>query len=313
MAHSIFIDGAEGTTGLQIYERLENRADITLLRLPQDKRKSLPHRLEAMQQAELTVLCLPDAAAKEIAAAAVGNSRICDASTAHRTAEGWCYGFAEFSGAAQAIQGASRVAVPGCHATGFLALVRPLVELGALHKSSLLHCHSISGYSGGGKQMIAAYEQPPQPQHLTAPRQYALGMQHKHLPEMRHVAGLSQPPLFTPIVANYYSGMLVSVALHKDTFAAAFQSKQAVHQLYKAYYGGQPLIDVVPLEDVPADGMLAANALAGRDNLEIFVLGSEQQLLLCARFDNLGKGAAGAATQCINIMLGFEPTQGLHI
>lgn len=310
MAHKIFIDGAAGTTGLRIYQRLASQPDIELLHLPEQERKNLNARVRAINSADVSVLCLPDAAAVEVAAAANPNAKICDASTAHRTNPGWVYGFAELPGKRAAIITANRVAVPGCHATGFVALAAPLVNAGALSPNSQLYCHSITGYSGGGKPMIEAYEANP-PSEYTSPRQYALGFGHKHLPEMQAATGLALSPLFSPIVANYYSGMLVSVPLPASLLAAEFQAPQAVAELYTKAYQNEPLITVHPAGQTPPDGTLAANALSGKDTLEIFVLGNSEQLLLAARFDNLGKGASGAAVQCLNLMLGRPETAGL--
>ncbi len=307
----VFIDGGEGTTGLRIRQRLAEQPEIELLTLAEAQRKELPARLDAVQKADLTILCLPDAAAQEIAAAAGENARICDASTAHRTLLGWVYGFPELGGRRESIVKASRVAVPGCHASGFLALATPLVEQGALSPATPLACHSLTGYSGGGKKMIAAYEDPAKSQGYLAPRLYGLSMQHKHLPEMQAIAQLSAPPLFCPVVDDYYSGMLVSLPLPLAALAPAFQSKEAVAALLAAYYAGESLITVHPADAAPPDGFISAGEMAGRDSMEIFVLGSGTHLLLAARFDNLGKGASGAAVQCMNLMLGLPETAGL--
>jgi N-acetyl-gamma-glutamyl-phosphate reductase len=310
MAYKIFIDGAAGTTGLRISERLTSQPDIELLTLSAQERKSLTSRVQAINSADVSVLCLPDAAAAEVAAAASPNAKICDAGTTHRTKPGWVYGFAELPGKRAAIAAANRVSVPGCHATGFVALAAPLVAAGALSVSAQLCCHSITGYSGGGKPMIEAYETSA-PVEYASPRQYALGFGHKHLSEMRAAASLTLPPLFSPIVANYYGGMLVSLPLPVSLLAAKFQTPQAVAEVYAAAYKNEPLITVHQAGQAPPDGTLAANALSGKDTLEIFVLGNGQQLLLAARFDNLGKGASGAAVQCLNLMLGRPETAGL--
>lgn len=311
--HVVFIDGAEGTTGLRIHERLHKQPDIELLTLQDAERKNLNARLQAAQQADVTILCLPDAAAKEFVAAAPQHIKICDASTAHRTVPGWVYGFAELKERRQAIQTANRVSVPGCHATGFLALVTPLVQQNILPAGTAVHATSITGYSGGGKGMIAAYNQKERPNGYTSPRLYGLTMQHKHLPEMKAISGLEQPPVFLPLVADYYSGMLVSVPLQTASLAKGYNTPAAIAAALQQYYRGQPLITVYPAGAVaPEDTMLPANALAGKDNMEIFVLGSEEQILLTARFDNLGKGASGAAVQCINLMLGRGETTGLE-
>ncbi|MGD9559599.1 MAG: N-acetyl-gamma-glutamyl-phosphate reductase [Oscillospiraceae bacterium] len=311
--YKVYIDGAAGTTGLQIWQRLATQGDITLTQLDEAHRKVLHARLEAMAAADLSILCLPDAAAREIAAAAPPTAKIIDASTAHRTNPGWVYGFAELEARRSRIATATRVAVPGCHATGFLALVAPLVAGGILPAASTLCCHSLTGYSGGGKQMIAEYEGAERSGKYDAPRQYGLALAHKHLPEMQTVAQLAAPPLFCPIVADYYSGMLVTVPVPMDAVARGWQSLERLADFYRTYYADERLITVHPAGDAPTDGMLAANALSGRDDLEIFVLGNAQQVLLAARFDNLGKGAAGAATQCMNLMLGREETAGLKL
>lgn len=309
--YTIFVDGAEGTTGLRIHQRLEKQDEILLLQLPHGKRKDLDSRLHAVQQADLSVLCLPDSAAKELVDAAPANSKICDTSTAHRTSPGWVYGFAELGGQKDAMRSANRVAVPGCHATGFLALVAPLVQCGALPNSAQLTANSITGYSGGGKSMIAAYEDENRPQEYAAPRLYGLTMQHKHLPEMTKIAGLEKPPLFMPVVADYYNGMLVSIAVPAKVFNKGWQTPAAITQALQTYYNGKPLITVFPCNYSPPAGVLAANALANKDNMELYVLGNQETILLTARFDNLGKGACGAAMQCINIMLGRPETTGL--
>lgn len=309
MAHTLFIDGAEGTTGLQIYERLEQDPGITLLRLDEADRKRLPRRLEAIAAADLTVLCLPDAAAAEVAAAAPKSAKLCDASTAHRTL--WDYGFPELGGRRRRIASSARVAVPGCHASGFLALAAPLVEKGLLPASAPLSFHSLTGYSGGGKKMIAQYQDPARDSTLASPRPYALGLSHKHLPEIQHVAQLAAPPLFVPVLADYYSGMVVSLPLPAEWLAPGWQSRARLAEFYRDYYAGEPLFSIY--EEPPADGSLAANALAGRDDIQLFILGNDEQLLLAARYDNLGKGASGAAVQCLNLMLGRPETAGLKI
>ncbi len=309
--HKVFIDGAEGTTGLRIQERLAKRSEIELLLLPEEQRKDVPARLSMIQKADVSLLCLPDSAAKEIVALAPRDAKICDASTAHRTLSSWQYGFPELSKRRSKIASATRVAVPGCHATGFLALCTPLLEQGALSLETALHCFSITGYSGGGKPMIKVYESEEKPSDYNAPRLYGLGLQHKHLPEMQAIANLSAPPLFCPIVDDYYSGMLVSVTLPMQALSHPHNSAQALRSLYAQYYQGEQLISIREADESPSDGTLSASTMAGRDSMEIFVCGSDAQILLSARFDNLGKGASGAAVQCMNLMLGLEETQGL--
>lgn len=308
----IYIDGREGTTGLQIYDRLARRRDIELLLICEDKRKDPSERKKHMDAADIVFLCLPDAAAVE----AVGlvenpNTRIIDASTAHRTAEGWVYGFPEL-GAKQrvAIQSAKRVANPGCHATGFLAAAAPLVKLGILPPDYPLTVYSLTGYSGGGKKMIAQYEGETQTAELKAPRIYGLDLRHKHLPEMQKLAGLACPPVFNPVVDDYYKGMATTILLHNRLL----RGDPAAADIAKAlagFYAGQALVRVAPFGgETP---MLAANALAGRDALELTVCGNEEQTMVTARFDNLGKGASGAAVQNMNLMLGFDETAGLQL
>lgn len=309
--YRIFIDGAAGTTGLRLHERLSHATDIELLTLDDSSRKDLSARLEKIAEADLTVLCLPDEASKEMIAAAPLSAKICDTSTAFRTHQDWVYGLAELHNQREKIKHATRVAVPGCHASGFIALVRPLIEQGALHANSLLFCHSLTGYSGGGKTMIGEYQAENRLEKYAAPRLYGLPLKHKHLPEMQVMTGLQHPPLFTPVVADYYSGMLVTVPLFATQCQTAYQSGEAVHQLLANYYANNPLITVQPFGAIPDDAMLAANALTGKDDMHIFVYANESQILLAARFDNLGKGASGAALQCLNLMLGREETAGL--
>lgn len=310
--HKIFIDGSIGTTGLRIFDRLSQENDIELLILPENQRKDLSARLEKVAQADLTFLCLPDEAAKEIVQLAPATARICDTSTAHRTASGWVYGLPELLGR-ETIANAQRVAVPGCHATGFLTLVAPLVKKGILPVDHPVVCQSLTGYSGGGKAMIADYQSENMPESYRSPRLYGLGLNHKHLPEMQKISGLSQPPLFCPVVDDYYSGMLVSVPLTMSALAKEWQSGEKIADFLHHFYANSPLISVHNYAQSTADNTLPANALSGKDSLEIFVLGSPSQLLLCARFDNLGKGASGAAIQCMNIMLRREETLGLVI
>lgn len=310
--YKIFVDGAVGTTGLRIFDRLGQAEDIELLTLPEAERKDLNARLAKVAEADLTFLCLPDEASKELVAHAPDNARICDTSTAHRVNPDWVYGFAELSGQREKLQNARRVAVPGCHATGYIALVRPLIEKGILPADYPLSCHSLTGYSGGGKGMIAEYENAERAEKYNAPRVYGLSLKHKHLPEMQAMTGANQPPIFTPVVADYYSGMLVTVPVPLNALQAV-KSGEEIAKALAEYYQGSKLITVHNYAEMPEDNMLAANQLSGKDNLEIFVYGNDSQVLLVARFDNLGKGASGAAVQCMNIMLGREETAGLEI
>lgn len=310
--YKIFVDGAVGTTGLRIFDRLGQAEDIELLTLPEAERKDLNARLAKVAEADLTFLCLPDEASKELVAHAPQDARICDTSTAHRVNSDWVYGFAELTGQREKLQLANRVAVPGCHATGYIALVRPLIEKGILPADYPLACHSLTGYSGGGKGMIAEYEDVERAEKYNAPRVYGLSLKHKHLPEMQAMTGANQPPIFTPVLADYYSGMLVTVPVPLSALQAV-KSGEEVAKALTDYYQGAQLISVHNYAEMPEDNMLAANQLSGKDNLEIFVYGNDSQILLVARFDNLGKGASGAAVQCMNIMLGREETAGLEI
>lgn len=308
-ATKVFIDGSAGTTGLRIYERLRDLDGVEVVALPEEKRKDDSARAEAIAQADVAVLCLPDEAARQAAAMAdASGTAVIDASTAHRTAPGWAYGFPELSDAHRAaVKSSSRVAVPGCHASGFVALVFPLVEAGLLPPEAELTAFSLTGYSGGGKKMIAEYEAPDRSPLYDAPRQYALGQTHKHLPEMTAVTGLKKAPVFCPIVAPFYSGMEVTVPLFADAVSGGIDDIKAV---YRSKYAG-PVVRFV--EEADADGLLSAAALTGRDDMAIGVFGNGERILLTGRFDNLGKGASGAAVQCLNVMRGAEETAGLVI
>ena len=310
MKPKIYIDGQEGTTGLQIYDRLAAREDIELLAIEGELRKDETRRAQLMNQADLVFLCLPDDAARR-AVELVDNHRtkIIDASTAHRTAPGWAYGFPELRGRRGRILGARRVANPGCHATGFLAGAAPLVELGVLPEDYPLTCYSLTGYSGGGKKMIAQYEGE-KTADLYSPRTYGLDLNHKHLPEMTAQAGLRLPPVFCPIVDDYYKGMETVVMLHNSLLRGK-PTAADIQEMLDAYYDGQALVQVMPSGESP--GQLAANAMAGRDDLRLYVRGNEERTLVIALFDNLGKGAAGAAVQNMNLLLGFEETAGLNL
>ncbi len=304
----VFIDGSAGTTGLRIVDRLSQREDLELLILPEDVRKDTTARADALASADIAFLCLPDDAAKESAALA-GNSRvrIIDTSTAHRVDPNWVYGMPELAGQRQRIQSSSRIANPGCHASGFVALVAPLVQEGILSPDAALSCFSLTGYSGGGKKMIAQYEAADRDPLLSAPRQYALEQSHKHLKEMTQLCGLNNAPVFCPIVADFYSGMEVTVPL----FARDLRSSMAdIQALYKQYYQGG-LIRFTDQTD--PDGMLSAGAFSGRDDMTVTVCGNQERLLLVSRFDNLGKGASGAAIQNMNILLGLPDDTGLSL
>ena len=306
----VFIDGQEGTTGLQIHQRLAGRADIQLLAIDPDKRKDLTERKRLLNEADLVFLCLPDAAAVE----AVGliendTTRVIDASTAHRTAAGWVYGFPELhQDPAETIGKARFVANPGCHATGFISIVYPLVQAGILPKDAALSCFSLTGYSGGGKKMIAQYESDTKGEELYSPGIYGLGQAHKHLPEMQQVCGLERPPIFCPIVDDYYKGMAVTVPLHLDRLRGV-EDPGEIRQVLADFYAGQPLIRVAP----EPGGTVYANAGAGKDSLTLIVAGAGGRCTVTALFDNLGKGASGAAVQNMNLMLGIDMTAGLAL
>jgi len=311
----VFIDGREGTTGLQIDARLRGRGDIEQITIPEEFRKDTAARAERLNAADLVFLCLPDQAAREAVALIENpNTRVIDASTAHRTAPGWVYGFPELAATRRdEVRAAKRVANPGCHATGFLAIAAPLVAAGVLAADAVVPCHSLTGYSGGGKAMIAQYAGADRPSALDAPRIYGLGLQHKHLPEMAAQAGLAVPPLFTPIVADYYAGMAVTVLLHAGQLAAGLRS-EALRDILAAHYQGEHFVSVPPIggEEVLAEpGFIESNAHVGTNKLELLVFGNGNQTLLTARFDNLGKGASGAAVQNMNLMLGLPETAGL--
>lgn len=306
----VFIDGKAGTTGLRIYERLSGREDIELITLPEELRKDKEARRQALNSADVAFLCLPDDAAREAVSLVDNpNTAIIDASTAHRTLPDWAYGFPELSREfEEKIKGSKRIAVPGCHASGFVALVFPLIEAGILPKSAELTAFSLTGYSGGGNKMIAEYEDPSRDKLLDAPRQYALGQTHKHLPEMTAVTGLEKPPVFCPIVGDFYSGMEVTIPL----FSTQLQNGKTVEDIKNAYkkkYQGP----MVKYTEQSENGFASANILSGNDTMQISVFGNEERILLVARFDNLGKGASGAAVECMNLVLSQPATKNLEI
>lgn len=304
----VFIDGGAGTTGLRIVERMQARKDVTLITLDEEHRKDPASRKEAIHAADAVFLCLPDDAAKEAARLAEGaKAVVIDASTAHRTAEGWAYGFPELSPAHRAaIQNSKRIANPGCYASGFISLVYPLIAHGIAAKDYPFVCHAVSGYTGAGKKGIAQYEAEERDRALDSPRLYALGLHHKHLPEMQKVCALSHPPVFTPYICDFPCGMTVHVPLYRSLL----QKKLTVGELtelFREHYAGCRFVKVAKEES----GFLAANTLEGTNLLEIFVNGNDEQLLLSARLDNLGKGASGAAVQNMNIALGLD--EGLSL
>lgn len=304
----VFIDGSAGTTGLRIAERLSARDDLTLIKLPEEKRKDTDARKEAILSSDIVFLCLPDAAATEaVTLAGDAKVKIIDTSTAHRVDPAWTYGFPELTGQRERIRNSNRIANPGCHASGFIALVAPLTEKGIIKKDAYLSCFSLTGYSGGGKKMIAEYEDENRSALLKAPRQYGLTQQHKHLKEMAYMCGLESSPVFCPIVADFYSGMEVTVSLFKRDAKANIDELRA---LYREYYKNG-LVFCDDSED--ENGMLSANRFSGRDDMCISVHGNEDRIILTARFDNLGKGASGAAIQNMNILLGVDEKTGLCV
>ncbi len=307
----IFIDGKEGTTGLRIFERLSNRDDVEIMTLPEELRKDTAARKAALNSCDIAFLCLPDAAAIE-AVSLIDNPevKVIDASTAHRTLPDWAYGFPELSAAhLEKIKNSKRVAVPGCHASGFIALIYPLVANGILPENALLACTSVTGYSGGGKKMIAQYESLNREAFLNSPRQYGLTQEHKHLKEMKAITGIEKFPAFSPIVADYYSGMAVTIPLFKENLCEG-KGVEDIIAVYKNTYTSD---FVKYTEDLGADAMFCAEKMSGNDGMEILVNGNEDRILLMARYDNLGKGASGAAIECMNILMGIDPKTGLNL
>ena len=304
----VFIDGSAGTTGLRIHDRLSSRKDLTLLQIPEEFRKDENARRDYINAADVAFLCLPDAASIEAASMVTNpNTVVIDTSTAHRTSDAWTYGFPELTGYSEKISHAHRIANPGCHASGFISLVAPLVEKGLVSPDAALSCFSLTGYSGGGKKMIAEYSDYPQGSLLEAPRMYGLSQAHKHLPEMQKVCGLTHAPIFSPIVAPYYAGMEVVVPLFGKDVGGSMAD---IKDLYRSYYTGK-LVRYADSAD--ENGFLSASALAGFDHMQISVSGNDERILLISRFDNLGKGASGAAIQNMNLVLGLEETTGLNV
>ena len=294
----VFIDGSNGTTGLRLYDRLKQRTDITLFTLSEELRKDDDARKEALFDSDIAFLCLPDDAARQAVMMAENSKvRIIDASTAHRTDSRFCYGFPELSKAhEEAIGNGNRIAVPGCHASGYIALMYPLIACGLIPADYPAFCYSLTGYSGGGKAMIREYESENRSGELDSPRLYALTQQHKHLKEMAYVTK-SAPPIFSPCVGDFYCGMLVSVPLFPKFLTMSVKLSDIKH-IYEEAYGGKPYMKITD-----CDGMITANALAGSDIMEIIVTGNDERMVLNARYDNLGKGASGAAIQCMDIMI----------
>lgn len=306
----IFIDGKAGTTGLRIYERLESFEGIELISLDDEKRKDPQCRKEALNSADIAFLCLPDDAAREsVSLIENENTVVIDTSTAHRTLDDWAYGFPELSlSHRERIKNSKRIAVPGCHASGFISLIYPLVEAGILKNNENLSCFSLTGYSGGGKKMIADYEEEPD-ELLGAPRQYALTQNHKHLKEMVKISGINNAPVFCPVVGDFYSGMEVTVPLFKSDLNDGFGLSD-IKEVYKNKYTG-PIVTYC--DDLSENGFISAGLLSGKDSMIVSVFGNEDRFILTARYDNLGKGASGAAVECLNIVLGNDDTNGLEV
>lgn len=315
---NVFIDGQAGTTGLQIRERLAAREDVTLMEIPEESRKDPEVRRRYLNEADVVVLCLPDDAAREAIDLVSSNQvRVLDASTAHRVADGWVYGLPELdTGQRERIRGAARVSNPGCYPTGFVLLTRPLVDAGIMSSGAHLSCHAVSGYSGGGRRLIERYEarSATHPESLWHVRPYALGLDHKHLPEMARYSGIDRAPVFSPMVGHFAQGMLTMIPLHADTLGEG-ATVETVRACLEARYRDEPCVDVLPLgaEDVLDAGFLDPRAANGTNRIDLFVYGHEAQVLLVARLDNLGKGASGAAVQNLNLMTGAEELSGLAL
>lgn len=319
----VYIDGKEGTTGLQIYDRLEGREEIELLLIDEDKRKDTAERKKFLNEADLVFLCLPDDAARQaVALIDNGRTRVIDCSTAHRTHPDWVYGFPERERSCKAqIAGAERVSNPGCYATGFISIAAPLVGMGLLAADTPLSCFAFSGYSGGGKKMIAQYEQEDRPAALSSPAVYGVLQNHKHLPEMQLRTGLTAPPVFVPAVGDYYKGMAVTVPLHMSQLQGALSLHEVWRKLREFYVDTAGEEGIVRVEGDPTDPetgidsgfKIYANAWRGKDTLSLIVAGSDEQFTVTALFDNLGKGASGAAVQNMNLMLGLPETAGLNL
>lgn len=306
----VFIDGSEGTTGLRIFERFEGRGDIEILKIPSELRKEPDEIKKYINASDITFLCLPDAAAREAVAMVENeNTIIIDTSTAHRTEEGWAYGYPELSPEHRnAIKTGKRIAVPGCYATGFITIAYPMVAKGILPKDYPVAAFAMSGYSGAGKKTIAVYEADERDKELDAPREYALTQNHKHLKEMQAITGLERTPLFSPLICDYYSGMVVTLQFYADMLNDR-PTPENIHEMFESYYKGEQFIKVMSFGK--ETGFLAGNACSGWDGIELYVTGNEDRILVSTRFDNLGKGASGAAVQCLNIILGCEENKGL--
>ncbi len=313
----VYIDGSAGTTGLRINERFEGRDDINIIRIPDELRKDNNERAKYLNEADIAFLCLPDDAAREaVSLMNPDNDRtvLIDASTAHRTEPDWAYGLPELSpDFRKKIRESRRIAVPGCYASGFMMMVYPLIKEGVISNDYPIAVSALSGYSGAGKKAIGAYESQDKPKELCAPRQYALSQQHKHLKEMKAICGLKREPLFTPVVDDYYCGMLVTLPLYAHLLDKKVTPEE-LRDILAAYYDGEKFIKVMPFgSEEETGGFFSANCMSGRDDAEIFVTGNADRMVVNASFDNLGKGASGAAIQCMNIVLGLPENTGLNI
>ncbi|MBQ1901294.1 MAG: N-acetyl-gamma-glutamyl-phosphate reductase [Lachnospiraceae bacterium] len=311
MKTKVYIDGQSGTTGLQIFDRISARQDLELLRIDEDKRHDLEERRKFLNAADIVFLCLPDDGARE-AVSLIDNPsvRVIDASTAHRTDDSWVYGFPELSREQRdLIRNGKRIANPGCHATGFISIVAPLVKLGFLPEEYPVTCYSLTGYSGGGKRMIQDYEDNHRDGALDSPGIYGLSLKHKHIPEMMKLTGLQYAPVFIPVVDDYYKGMASTVAL-QNRLLRGIPSAAQICKALKDYYKDEHFVEVLDYD--PNPGTVYANTNAGTNRLQIRVCGNDEQTSIIALFDNLGKGASGAAVQNMNIMLGLDETMGLE-
>lgn len=308
----IFIDGKDGTTGLKIYKRFENRDDIELLLIDPEKRKDIEERAKMINASDITFLCLPDAASIEAVSLVENtNTKIIDTSTAHRTLPEWAYGFAELSeNHREKIKTNNRIAVPGCYASGFNSIVYPLIKRGFISPDYNIVCFAMSGYTGAGKKGIAQYEDKNRDTELDSPRIYALSQEHKHLREMKAISGLNKEPIFSPVICDYPQGMVVTVPLYTSAMNKKY-NKEDIYQMFSEHYAGSDIVKVRPIGYT--ENMIGTNNFANRDDMEIEINGNEERIVITSRFDNLGKGASGAAIQCMNIAMGIDEKTGLNI
>ncbi len=315
MKKTVFVDGQHGTTGLKLRERLDGRNDIELVEIPEAKRKDPATKRRILNETDIVFLCLPDDAARESVSLITSDSvRVIDGSTAHRVTEGWVYGMPELKKEQRdLIKKSKRITVPGCHAAGFILMLYPLVAGGIVSPDYPVTCHAVAGYSGGGKALISDYENENAPDYVKKPRPYSLGLNHKHLPEMTKIVGLARPPVFAPTVVDVYNGEIVSIPLVAERMEKRVSAAD-IREILAAYYAGEHFVKVMPYppDDRLKDGFMTFTDCNGTNNLEIFVFGNEDRILLAARYDNLGKGASGTAVQDMNIILGVPETTGLE-